>query len=65
MTLAEILACIAASSTAGPDMATRHLAAARAGIDAVRDDVNGAERLLIARENEISRVSRRDAEVAK
>ena len=65
MTLAEILACIAASSTAGPDMATRYLAAARAGIDAVRDDVNGAERLLVAGENEISRVSRRDAEIPK
>ena len=65
MTLAEIRSCIAASASAGPDMATRYLAAARAGIDAVRDDVNGAERLLIARENEISRVSRRDAEIPK
>lgn len=65
MTLAEIRSCIAASASAGPDMATRYLAAARAGIDAVRDDVNGAERLLIARENEISRVARRDAEAIK
>ena len=61
MTFSEILACISASQSRVPGMAERYLAAASNGLSAVREELANAERLLAARERELTRV----AEVAK